>query len=350
MHSSDNHGSSIQSFALYHFIKSNTNGDVSVIDYRPQYIASHGNYFKYTLKKILFRKIRNEIKEKFTEFNKNMLKLTDESYSDYSQLCENTPEADVYITGSDQIWNTDYPCGNDDAYYLGFVKKGIKIAYAASLGRTPIPEKSLEWMKPRISGFDFISVREQSSVQALESIYENKITHVCDPTMFLCDDDYKKIAVKPKRKKYAVIYLCEKSPLLDAAVEYVREKYNCEIIQLVGMKKQAACDSYERSIGPSEWLGYIQNAEFVLSGSFHATVFSIIFKKQFIDILPSKNTARMEQLLSQLGLSDRIVRSAEDLENIKDIDYDEVYRILTPFVEHSKKYLLDAISSNQDIN
>lgn len=345
LHSTDNPGSSLQAFALQHFLIENK-FNTEIIDYRPEYATTNGAKLKTALKKIIFfREYRNMLR-KNNEFINNFLKLTDRRYLSYQELESNPPKADVYITGSDQLWNGDYACGRDKAFYLRFVKSGRKMAYAVSLGKESVSKDEIQWIYNNVKDFDSISVREGSSKVLLEQKGIPKISYVCDPVLLLDKKTYLNMQIKPPYKKYVAVYLVAQSELLDELLQTLKDNYGYEIILVGAYLNKCKCDRQLRGVSPCEFLGLIANAEFIVASSFHATVFSHIFEKKFAIIPPNKNAARIEQFLKITGLEKRIVRTSLDIkEALDDIDYKEVNKRLNTFVVESKSILLNQLNS-----
>ena len=163
----DNAGSSLQTYALQKFL--NDNGiENEVINYRPKYLLKYGNPIKRIIKEIIYHRECKSQREKNLRFEKRYIKETEKSYATYEDLKANPPKADVYMTGSDQIWNMSYACGRDEAFYLQFVRDGKKISYAASIGKDTIPIDECKSIADKIEDFDYISIREESSVHQLK--------------------------------------------------------------------------------------------------------------------------------------------------------------------------------------
>lgn len=346
LHCTDNPGSSLQSFALEQFLLAH-GYNATILDYRPCYLLNNGRPLRTLAKKILMYKAAKTKRELYAAFERDYLKLTDKTFRTYKQLCKDVPYADWYITGSDQVWNCSYKCGRDPAFYLDFAKKGKKLAYAVSLGREQIPEEDLDFMRPYISDFSAISTREKSACRTLEKIYHSNVEYVCDPTLLMERNVYDKMAIEPKEKNYCVVYLAEKSELLNDVVAWVREKYGLKIIQLTGAEDQCKYDEKKFSVGPREWLGYIKNASFVISGSFHATVFSTIYHRDFAVLLPRKNQARIREFLTEAGMPEKIVESSAQLSAYMSPDYTDVDKRIEAFCKHSEDFFLSCLSKSK---
>lgn len=345
LHSTDNSGSSLQAYALQKFLLNN-GFDTELIDYRPEYVKNNGQKIKTLLKRIIFYKKYNEMLSKTDTFIKSYLKLHKTRYSNYKTLEKTPPVADVYITGSDQLWNSDYDCGKDKAFYLKFVKSGKKMSYAVSLGKENVLDDESEWIYNNAKDFDFVSVREYSSKVLLEKKGINRVEYVCDPVLLLDKSEYLNMQIKPKFKKYIAVYMVEKSDMLDELLQKLKMKYGYETVQIGAFINRSKSDNMIKGTSPTEFLGLLANAEFIVASSFHATVFAHIFEKDFAIIPPHRNSARIEQFLDITDLKHHIVNRSMDIENaIKKIDYKEVNQKLNPFVQESKTVLLNKLAS-----
>ena len=343
LHYIDNCGSCLQAYALQQFLIKN-GYDTELIDYRPQYLINNGRPLKHFIKKIVFgKKMKNHWKI-FDEFL-GYYKLTDRTYKKYSELKKNPPKADAYIVGSDQIWNRSFPCGRDEAYYLDFVEEGKKLSYAASLGKENTPKRELEEIESRIDNFDFVSVREEVSVRELQSVGCKAVTWVCDPVLLHEKSFYEKLAVRTETEKYALVYLIPQSELLDKLIQFLRKEKGYKIVYVGSFLNRCDCDVNYTDVGPKEFLGLIKNAEFIVAGSFHATVFSHIFEKDFVT-LGYQNNARMTQFLELTGLTDRYLQSEDAIVKVMDrIDYCIPLQKLESFRNKSAESLLNVLEN-----
>ncbi len=242
------------------------------------------------------------------------------------------------------MWNTYHPCGNDDIYKLTFTEKK-KMSYGTSLGRTSFSQEELVDLAGKIKDFAAISVREASSVKLLETV-GTEATHVVDPVLLLDRHEYENFLTPPKQPKYLLVYLISPSELLDKVIEFISKKLGLKVILCGGFSKRCYCDELLMDVGPEEVLSYLVNAEFVLSASFHATLFSMIFHKQFATLLPDINTNdRIEDLLKVNQQQNRIIRNENDLNDsfLDMIDYSYTDSIIKYNVEKSKQYLKESI-------
>lgn len=343
LHDICNPGSIFQAYALNKYIL-DLGYDCQIIDYVPSYSHIGKNKIKGILKNILFGKNYKIIKNKYRIFMQQNMKLTEHRYRTYQELKYKLPVVDLYVVGSDQLWNRDYDCGNDDSYYLKFVNNVPKMSYATSLGKKNISETDLKYISERITDFTTISVREKSSSSLLSSKLKKDVQWVCDPVFLLEKDCYTKNLKRKIKDKYIVVYLSAATELLEQLLKTIQEERKYKIVLLGGNITRCTCDFHVKDMGPEDFLSYLYYAEAVLSSSFHATAFSHIFHKKFGVILPEKNGERIESLLSLSDLENHIITKKEEYENILlEIDYQGVDKKIEAFVEESKNYLTCSI-------
>ena len=371
IHKSSNFGGSLQAYALYKFLEMQGNS-VEIIDllrpvhdrfiydknYKPYRNQSFSfkNRLRETVKRILGRKDRkgysSEIsKQLFNDFFKD-IKYSRE-YRKISELYKDAPIYDTYITGSDQMWSPMHPfC--IEPYFLTFAPKGKrKISFATSIGVTELTEKEKADYKKWLSEYDAISVREKQGKQLLESFIKAKeIEVVADPTFLLDIEQWKELAVAPKLKeKYILLFVLTQSrPMIDFAIRMSKESGKKLVI--IKQPLLESCDDYilDNNIGPREFLGYFDNADLVLTDSFHGSVFAMLMgAKNFCSYIQptSKVGSRITDLLELLGKSSHLLpkdltTSYNDIERDA-IDKEDLYERIAKVREHAREFLLRSI-------
>lgn len=360
-----NHGATLQAFALMKYLQ-HQGHDTEIINYKPDYLSGHykllsinhpawnTNLIKkaiYLILKFPGRLLSFRRKIVFDIFTRKYLKLTPGKYNCNEQLKENPPEADVYICGSDQIWNCLFPNGKDPAFYLDFVTspQKKKVSYAASFATTDIPDEYRQSTKERIDSLNKISVRESSGIKVLESLGINRAIQVVDPVFLLDKDEWASLDTYKAREDYLLVYDFDKSELLQKAAIIIAKEKKLKIYSLNDYKCTYA-DKCFPFAGPEMFVSLIKNAKFVISNSFHGTAFSIIFEKNFYVINRSeKINTRMADLLRSLGLEERLVTIEKDIpEIIADIDYSLIDQKMKKSIIESKQFLNNSI--NEDVN
>ena len=299
IHNSPNYGASLQSFALYKYVSQMPGIECEVIDlhrpYEDGYVKSNKfvpyrrepfsikRLVKFALKKILRRESKkinfysSDSKYKFDEFIRE-IKLS-RPYWGIDELYADPPCYDIFITGSDQVWNPTQPYCLEP-YFLTFVPKGKKkISYASSIGVTELLDNEKQDFKRWLSTYDAISVREHQAQNLLVSFIGKPVAQVADPTFLLDAGFWKSIAVYPQNvEPYILLFTVGvDSNLLQFATKMSHES-GFRLVYLNQLLPEPIDGSYKvvSDAGPKEFLGLIAHAEMVITDSFHATVFSLI--------------------------------------------------------------------------
>lgn len=267
---------------------------------------------------------------RFNRMRSKYLKLTERCYT-MSELHE--LRADVFMTGSDQVWGPLLDGKYDEAYFLTFVGNDKrKVSYAGSFGRTEFSESIISSYKRMLSTYDAITVREDSAVQLLEDWGIRCVGQVLDPTLLLDASQWNEYIDKEVSGKYVLVYEIHNNPQLDDYAKRFAAHVGLPLIrvsptlhQFTRGGKMVFCPEL------STFLSYIKNATYMLTDSFHGTAFAINFNTQFIEVLPNNKTgARNQSILQLTGLQDRIVTDFNEFSIAeKKIDYNHVNRILT---------------------
>ena len=334
----NNYGALLQYYALQTYLRNRGHDAFWIRSILPQ---SHIHIFLRNLKN--YRSLRLVYKfykchKSFIDFQKKYLKVSSREYKGNNDLVMNTPCADLYITGSDQVWG-----GMLEENYLCFVQDPLKkIAYAASFGRNHLDTIQVNVVKPWIKNFKAISVREKSGVQLCKNLFGVHAEHLLDPTL-LIDASYYPTQNSHKVENLLYCYFLNVKNNSEIRIEEIRN-----FARKLGLSlKIASCqysevyfNPYELDMpSPEQWLQNYCNAKYIITNTFHGTVFSIVFHKQFVTILQSGESSpqndRLISLLSMLGLEDRIITSNQTLEMTisKPIYWDKVETILAQYRE-----------------
>lgn len=353
-----NHGASLQAYALMHYLES-INCSVEIIDYKPDYLSNHYNFFavdsinwkKNITLKLIYIALKFPIrlwgiqrKNAFDRFKRENLKLTPIRYSSFDELKANPPMADVYICGSDQIWNTLHKNGKDPSFYLGFSPVGrVRIAYAASLATDKIYDGYEGFIKSNVDNINYIGIRERSGVELLKSIGINNAQHVMDPAFLLSKEQWNKVSKGDFNESYVLVYDFDSDVLVKKlALKIAREKgYK---IYTVNPGKFDFADRRFDFVGPDTFISLIRDAKVVISNSFHAVVFSLIFNTDFyITMRKEAINIRMSDLLDSLSMKDRLVFDVDAI----DLDTPKTFneKKLSYLTQLSKDFLNKSISS-----
>ncbi|MCQ2375197.1 MAG: polysaccharide pyruvyl transferase family protein [Salinivirgaceae bacterium] len=348
-HGPSNYGSLLQSIATIKALE-NLGHTAKIIDYQRKderglsmvlTQLQQKARFSNPLKKLAYILIRYPIEKyaqvKFDKMRKRWLKMT-KRISCYESLRD--LDADLYMTGSDQVWGPTMNGHYDKAYFLDFVKDGRKkVSYAGSFGKTKFDADTEKAYKEMLSKYDKIAVREDSAVMMMQDWgLSNCVGQVLDPTLLLNKEEWGKILItkntddKYRGKKYILLYLIHNYPEHSAYALRFAKAHNMELIRVNPFLHQAhnggrfiCCPDV------SEFLALIKNATYMLTDSFHGTCFAINLNVQFVELLPLNATsARNQSILELTNLKNRIVSDYEDYEAITShpIEYDAVNMIL----------------------
>lgn len=332
-----NYGSTLQSCGTFNFIK-NLGYNVEIINYRPNY-KSTLQRLKRKLINLLFYKDSLIRRKKINSYFSKYANLS-KQYNSYDELFNDPPVAEVYITGSDVIWNKDVnPEGADSAYYLGFVKNGICMSYAPSMGEIQ-PAENILFIKKQISDFKFISVREELSKKQLINAGINNVYCTIDPVFLLDRSYYEEQVTENKYGEYTLVYLMTGNKTKRKKVNDITCEYGSIVIGFGGFKQKCDCNKYIRDAGVEDFLSLIYYAKHIVTDSFHCICFSLIFEKQFLYLPSIDSSMRIENILSYVNLENRIIMPHSSGEFPKnEINYEIVRPLLFEKILYSRKFL-----------
>lgn len=361
-----NYGASLQAYALQTFLEKKGH-EVEIIDYLPSYKAKRYDWFSipkesklYTLSEIpILNSLcglishRREFKywlryKRFVSFKKKYLHCTPKTYTSFCDLDADCPVADFYIAGSDQIWNTRYINGTDPSFYCSFVKDCNKcISYAASFATSELDSKWKKFVKKQLANFKAISVRELSGVKIAESL-GYKATAVLDPVFLLNKNDWDSLCREHHKEKYLIVYDFLRNDLRIREICHRIAKENG--LAVYSLNDGGTTEWAEKNIcnaGPVEFLEWIRDASFVVSTSFHATAFSVIFEREFITfpLVGHGNSSRMSDFLGRLSLGERYINGDVPIHFIP-INYDKVNKIKKNMQNKSREWLLQQLGKH----
>lgn len=353
-----NYGALLQTYALEK--KLEQFGDVRVIDFKKeQYVKMYkvltplnGNInkkLKILIKNVLYFSKNYCRYKNFKNFINKNINFSRSFYSE-EDLKKNAPNYDIYITGSDQVWNPKIVGELSDAYTLNFGNSNvIRISYAASVGDASQIKYNKEIFKEKLSHLDCISVRENDAKIELDRILDNDVSVVLDPTLLLTREEWSKVIKGNKEKeKYILAYVVEEDIEYNKIVNELSKKTGLKVIHFEkrGKKYNNVLKS-AYTADPFDFVNYIKNAEYVVATSFHATVFSIIFNKKFFIIPHRKTGARVTNLLDKLEIKGRTFSNIEEFENINynfETNWEEVNKKLNIERKKSINWLSNALN------
>jgi len=363
-----NYGASLQTYALQHYIES-IGHEVEIIDFNPWFHRDRYNLFWFgnneksiadmAMKKfpplqwvyLPYRAWRSGIfktwgrKTTFDKFEKDYYHLTKTRYFSSDDLKEKPPLADVYVAGSDQIWNIQSGNGKEPGYYLDFGPKEVRrISYAASLGTSGIVKEWELFVKERVSALNSVSVREITGVKLLQKIGIKDIFLVLDPVFLLSKEKWLELSLRAKcyglvKNSYILLYdfLGNDENMQKFTLNYAKVM-NLRIVSINDFLLSKYSDININDAGPLEFLSLISNAACVIGSSFHATAFSVILEKEFFtfNLIGFDNSSRMKDFLESIGLKERL-NPQKILDNT--INYENILTKLQKLISFSKMFI-----------
>lgn len=376
-HYAHNYGAVLQCYALQQtLMKFCPGADISVVNYKNQKIKDGYKLFPLNTKNpyrflhsvfgaVVYFYDRVKRTLSFYNFVKEKLNIGSSCLNGY----------DVIFYGSDQIWNplisTDVKKSSSEKYkamshtelldsasvfiknscldktYLGQGFNGTKIAYGASDGNKL---ELTEDVKKMLDSFSSVSVREKTLAKKL-ALLNKGVSVVCDPVFLLSKEEWLKISVVPKEKNYIFAYKVADNPDFDKEVEFLGRRLNKKVIQAVYVKplKKIFCkkQNFVVAVNPLEFTGYIANADFVVTTSFHGTAFSCLFEKKFCALKIKDGSERITDLLDILGLQNRYVEKISDITDFEEeIHNDTVKNKMEDYRNNSKQWISGCMQKN----
>lgn len=360
-----NYGASLQAYALMAYLQQQ-GYETEIIDYKPEYVLRKYNYMwvnpesgmhKYRITRVIYRILKfiqrqttMRRKRAFDDFTRRFLRVTSLTYASNADLMHCCPQADAYIVGSDQVWNTFYDAGKDPAFYLDFVPAGCRrISYAASFSVKDIVPGYREFVRKHLALFDAISVREHHGVEILKRL-DLKGEWVLDPVFLLPVSEWERIILpSEKKEKYILIYDFEQNTAIKEFALLLAQRHAMKIYSITDNYPLRYADKNYNAAGPLEFITLLYHAEYFISNSFHGSAFSILFQKDFY-VFPRHRhpvNSRMESLLEMFGVGEQLISDRSQFEASVDrhIDYERVQPILAAKIVSSKDYLHHALHS-----
>jgi len=355
-HFATNYGAVLQAYALQTYLISNGH-EVEFINYTPiNNKTKLMSQKRLTLNKVIKKLNTLRRISKFNGFRKK-LKIGSTSYNTIQDLENGSLKYDAIVCGSDQIWNPLYSFGNDfpHAYFLNFSYAGKKVSYAPSFGTTTLNNSNKKKVKNCLKDFHMNSVRERSSLTMLKEIEIEPVYWVPDPTLLLKSSTYTDLlpTSNPQSLNYIFSYILHDDKKTAKKLIFrcqdtlsINDVYNVNAGVVLNQKGVKT-----RTVNPIKWLDKIKCAKFVITNSYHASIFSIIFNVPFVFISQTGEkkgmNERAQSLLDRLGIRARIIdpSHSENMSEVitQEINWDEVNNKLSEFKKEGEEFLLKAL-------
>lgn len=358
-HRAYNYGSALQAYALNKYLRKR-GFLVETIDFRTErqdklyeIFESNKNIMciARNMQSLIYYKKLKTHKKSFEKFWSNYIAITSNSYTAYKELEDLNEEYDYFICGSDQIWNPN--CLDfDPVYMLSFVKDKKKcISYAPSMGISHLEKEQEKIFKKNILNFKALSIREKQGGEVIKGVIGQELEVVLDPTFLLDENEWKEISITPNIKDPYIFcyFIGDVDGMRDFAKKMRKETGLKVVVVYKNLRDMLQKTTKKYESGPREFLGLIKNAEYICTNSFHAVVFSIIFKKRFWVFIEDQNKnlpqTRIYNIAEKFKLENRILSKNNCNVSIdENINYKEVEKILNKEKEKSYDYIERALN------
>lgn len=299
-----------------------------------------------------YREENNQKRQLFDDFVKQCCSMSEVTYKQSSDLYPQPPIYDIYVTGSDQTWSPKV--GLRDSLFLGFAPKDkVKAAYAPSIGVAAYSSEEEQYVREHLKDYQFVSCREKHGAEILQKLSPVKVETVLDPTLLLRADEWRNIAIKPEvPEKYILCYFIGERTYYRDFAKQLSKQLNLPLVFIPGSNSDMKSENHlVWKSGPREFLGLIDNAEVVLTDSFHGTIFSINFGRNFYSFIKHEGAKAMDNMriidiLGRLGQSDRLLTEYAGNEiAYAPVDYTTTDSLLQEEREHSESFINKILAS-----
>lgn len=361
-HNAHNYGAVLQAYALKKYL-CKCGCDAKIINYENDYIKKRYDYKlsadihvkdifypRKLIRKMVFcfqipfmKSCWEKKCDYFNEFITNELIADSDNVNEL--ILNGFDTYNYIIVGSDQVWSSNLTGGLDTMYLLDFTTNAVKCSYGASVSRGVLRDDELPIFKRCLGEFMFISVRENTLKKCIEERLNYPTSVVVDPTLLIDKADYCELMSKDlcEREPFIFAYFIADDTEMSISAKRISKKMGYKLIELHYYNRNfEKKDNYLADIGPREFLWYFNNAELIVTNSFHGIVFSVIFQKTFYAIY--NNDARKDNLLCELGLEKRHKKIFNLDEDIDGINYEIVEKNLDKIRRSSYQYLYGIVS------
>lgn len=357
LHAVRNYGSALQTYATQHIFES-LGLKTEIIDYRRtalkmdsiKDILKNKQYdIKMKIKLCLILPSTKKMNAVFEPFLQKYINLTDKVYSTDDDFLEFPVDSDIYCTGSDQVWNSGWHDGIPYPFFLSFVPDSkLLISFSASFGKATLEQWERAPIKHLLERYDYISVRENSAVSIISDLGIDNAICTLDPTLTVDPQEWKELAdAKSLNSKYILVYQLNNNKMFDEYAKKLAKKKNLKLVRVCTRYDQLRKTGKGIVIPKIEtFLSLLRDAEYIITDSFHATAFSLIFHKKFLCIYPKLYSTRLESILDMVELKSRHLLDYNDFDMIdENIDYTKIDEILSENRKKTIEYLKKAVQT-----
>lgn len=356
-HRAKNYGAILQCYAFATYLEKKGHL-VEVIDYFPSYFKAENSVFPFqkfkycningkinTLLTFIFAfpKILKRNKG-FNSFLARYITLSSERYDEYST---EIIDYDIIFVGSDQVWNREIS-GGIDCFFTGQFSHGnaVLAAYAASTILNYGRKDEDQYYCCVLNNFNFVSVREKSICDYLNGLNLKRCEQVLDPVLLLSREQWDALSIKPRERNYLLLYMVKEDQRAYQIAKKIAASKSLELIMIAPKVKVYRKGKCHETLSPRAFVGYFACADYVVSTSFHGTAFAIKMERQFSTVLLGNQVdERSRDLLTTLGIQDRLVSVERDYVENSIVDYNNVRNCFSKLLTQSESYINSVLES-----
>lgn len=359
-HNEPNYGSMLQAYALaesIHLLGKHAEYVNYHVSQKPTLLSRLRRCVSWLLHVLYIRRRESEfaffqtepfrkVMEKYAEFHQKYMPVANIDYdSDSVKNIFSFDKYSRYIVGSDQMWAPHLYSPNKP-YFLDWLDFPNRNSYATSLGGVVFTDEYLSLLIDKLSKFDNISCREKTNCKMLSEKLGKDVKYVLDPTLLLNSVQWGKVAISPlsNKRPYILAYILGEKDCITQFAEKLGQKKNLPVYYILTRPKYLTYKNVLGDVGPAEFVGLIRDADYIVTDSFHGSLFSINFNRNFYAFskregnLNTMDNVRILEFLSELGLQSRFQADSEAV-FLSDIEYTDVNRLIETLRDSSNKYL-----------
>ncbi len=331
IHYANSYGGCLQALATQTVLSKY--GDVTILDYKSPDLGKTLDTLRLGLglrdflragKDLVRFFPRKRLVNKFKDFIKKKYNLSRPLNSGLA-LEQAADQFDVFVCGSDQLWNPNVVGSQDFNYMLDFAGDRKKVSLSSSMGSFRYSEDNLHLFKSKLSDFAYVAVREKDLAEDLERDLGRSVVNTLDPTLLLNKKQWSELLDLnlEKKEKYIFVYTLKKTTFIREAINKISRQLGLKVVVIdqdpfLGFK----CDRHVMDASPEDYLNLIAGASFVLTNSFHGTAFAVNFNVPFVTLPPETGVNRIKSFLDSVGLSSRLVDSLTSIDELIEIEPD----------------------------
>ena len=363
MHRVLNAGSALQAYALQRKVQE-LRYNCEIIDYvfpNSRYLGEESllnrtkKKMRLFMKNVLFGFSDFVRRRRFQAFYDRYFSLSPRTYATCEDIHNNPPTYDIYLTGSDQVWNPLH-VKDDTTFLLSFCKEknASRISFASSFSTARIPENLKDLYAEYLASYNRISVRENSGISLIKGLTGKKAEVVCDPTLLLDGNEWGELAEnsliqieQPYILAYKLTYAFNPYPQIDKMIAQIQAQLKLPVVYLYGRLADYRKNNARviKNAGPCEFIGLFKQANFVVTTSLHGTAFALNFSVPFYSVIENKpeKDSRILSLLGLAGAHDRALTIDDDDIKVGPMDYTPITQALIKLRNRSSAFLREAL-------